>query len=184
MNRRFFALLALIAVVTVPLAGVASAQNATDVPDPANSSAVELSKATTLADWRFTNGTMVLEVRSKVPTRLVVTDAGALSQALAEGSGSATGTVRMQGYNIGSGRTTIRFDATTIDGAAAVTISAAGGDGLAYVRTDAIGSGQPPVEWQTALMLVLGAGGTTAVLTYRRVKKKLEEKREEIRRIV
>jgi hypothetical protein len=189
MTRRFFALLAVIALGLTVVAAPAVAQtenntNATAAETPGRQASLQLSPTTTLEQWEFRNGTMILTIRAKVPTRATVTDAGALSVELSEGSGSAAGTVRMETYNIDRGTTTIRFAAREVDGAAAVTIATVQSDGLAYIRTDSIGSGRPAIKWGTAALLIISAAAVGAVATFRTVRRRLEREKMEIDRIL
>jgi hypothetical protein len=186
MKRVFIALTVVIATVSVG-AGAAAAQtttNSTATPDAGNVTAIQLSPTSRLTEWRYQNGTMILRVEAKTPGLVTVVDAGQLAKQLQEGEGRASGSARRQQYRVRRGTNTFRFTATDVDGAAAVTISAAKGSRVHFIRTDAIDTGRPPVKWGTALGLVALAGAGGAVATYRRLIAKLREDEKEVERIL
>jgi hypothetical protein len=113
---------------------------------------------------------------------MTLTDAGELSEILADGEGAASATVNQRSYNVGAGKTTIRFDAVTVDDNAAVTISAVNADGLAVIRTGAINGDRPPVDYETAQMWSAAAAIAAAGGTFVWVKKKREERQLEVER--
>ena len=179
MNSRFFIITVVVATLILPVGAVA-AQEETNSSTPTatptgEKTTVELSPTTRIVEWRHVNGTFEIVVESKTPTRVTLTDAGKLSRLLGEQGGAKTAKVNMRTYNVGAGKTTIRFDAETVDGESAVTVSALNSDGLAVIRTGAIGGGNPPIDWGTANALVGGAALISAAGTYRYVKKKRDE---------
>jgi hypothetical protein len=187
MKRIFFVLILVLASSAV--AGVALAANDTTTSSPTatetptgETTTVELSPTTRISEWRYVNGTFEIVIQSRIPTRMTLTDAGELSEILADGKGAASATVNQRSYNVGAGKTTIRFDAVTVDDNAAVTISAVNADGLAVIRTGAINGDRPPVDYETAQMWSAAAAIAAAGGTFVWVKKKREERQLEVER--
>lgn len=183
MNTRFFATLAVLAVALSPLClGVAAAADggnatSTTTEEQPEQVSVQLSKAVKITNWEYANGTWHITVKSKIPTRLKVSDTTTVVKSLAEGEGSRAVKIPSQGYTIQPGKTTIKFDGTAYDGASAVTIAGSGGTVL--LRTDAMSAGgYPSVAFQVAAGAVLATFGGTAYITHRRVAEKYDEEGE------
>ncbi|UVE50782.1 hypothetical protein KU306_02515 [Haloferax larsenii] len=175
-------ILTLTAVATPALAGTVAAQEANQTTTATPSSTpevdrtIELSKTTSITNWRFENGTFYITFKSELPTRIAITDAGKLSRILSEGEGEAAGKARMRRLTLTPGTTTVKFNAEDFNGASAVTISSSNADGIVALRSDAVRAGNPPVKWGTANALVGGAAIVTAAGTFLYVKKKREDK--------
>ncbi|WP_256545931.1 hypothetical protein [Halobellus inordinatus] len=174
-------------ILTVTAGGVA-AQETTASPtteEPTGETAtVSLSPTTQITEWEYRNGTFFVTIDAKIPTQVVITDAGKLSKALAEGGGAASAKVRQRTLTVTPGETTIQFRAEKVEGAGAITLASSNGDGLAVLRSDAIGTQRDAIEWGSAGILIVAAATGAGYWSYRRMKKKLEEKRMEVERVV
>jgi len=191
MLRFFLTLTVLVATLGGAVAAV-EAQPAT--PDPMNSSAtqtptgetstIQLSETMQIDEWRYENATFYIRISSEAYTALTITDAGKLSQALSEGSGAASTSIRQRTTRLDPDSTsTVVFRATEVDGAAAVTLTAGNSDQLVLLRSDDMGGDRRPVEWQTTAGLVLLAAAGAAYWTYREAKKRWEDEKKEVSRI-
>jgi hypothetical protein len=191
MLRFFLTLTVLVATLGGAVVAV-EAQPAT--PEPMNSSATEtptgetstiqLSETMQIDEWRYENATFYVTISSEAYTALTITDAGKLSQALSEGEGSASTSIRQRTTRLDpDSTTTVVFRATEVDGAAAVTLTAANSDQLVLLRSDNMGGDRRPVEWQTTAGLVLLAAAGAAYWTYREAKKRWEDEKKEVSRI-
>ena len=188
--NRILSILGALLVVTVTATGAAVAQETTATPSPmtaeptGETTTIELSETTQITEWRYENGTFYVSINAEIPTRVVITDAGKLSKALSEGSGSASATVRQRTLTVTPGATTIEFRAEQVEGAGAITLASSNGEGLAVIRSDSIGGTRDAIEWSSAGLLVVGAATGAGYWSYRRMKKKLEEKKMEVKRVV
>ena len=171
-------------------APMAAAQETTATPSPTTeepdgeTTTIALSETTRITEWRYENRTFYVTMNAQVPTRVVITDAGKLSKALSEGSGAASATVRQRSLTVTPGETTIEFRAEEVDGAGAITLASSNGEGLAVLRSDSIGGTREAIEWSSAGFLIVGAATGAGYWSYRRMKKRLEEKRMEVERVV
>lgn len=171
-------------------APMAAAQETTATPSPTteeptgDAATITLSPTTQISEWRYENGTFYVTMSAEIPTQVVITDAGKLSKALSEGSGAASATVRQRSLTLTPGETTIEFRAEKVDGAGAITLASSNGDGLAVIRSDAMGGDRDAIEWSSAGLLIVGAASGAGYWSYRRMKKKLQEKKMEVERVV
>lgn len=193
MLRFFLTLTVLVATLGGAVAAV-EAQPATS--EPMNSSAtqtptgetstIQISETMQIDEWRYSeaNATFYVTISSEAYTALTVTDAGKLSEALTEGDGAASTSIRQRTTRLDpDSTTTVVFRATEVDGAAAVTLTAANSDQLILLRSDDMGGDRRPVEWQTTAGLVLLAAAGAAYWTYREAKKRWEDEKKEVSRI-
>lgn len=191
--KRIFLALAVIATL-LGATGVAVAQ---EVPNATETTAapegvveqdatVGLSPTTTVTHWRFESGTWELTIESTVPTRVTVSDSTAIAKALSDGDGAKSSTIRAgrQSFNVPNGETTIQFDGTVHQGMSAVTLTANNGGNVGVLRTDDWTPTKPAVAYGTTQALVGGATIVTAGSIYRWVKKRREEKKMEIDRVL
>jgi hypothetical protein len=189
---RFFLTLTVVVATLGGAAVAVEAQPAT--PDPMNTSAtqtptgetstIQLSETMQIDEWRYENATFYVTISSEAYTALTVTDAGKLSQALSEGDGAASTSIRQRTTRLDpDSTTTVVFRATEVDGAAAVTLTAGNSDQLILLRSDDMGGDRRPVEWQTTAGLVLLAAAGAAYWTYREAKKRWEDEKKEVSRI-
>lgn len=199
MNRIFRLTLTLL-VVSIAVVGVVApveAQPATPtVPEPTTATPTEtptgetatirLSPTMQIDEWRYedANETFHITVSSEEYTGLTITDAGKLSQALSDGDGAASTTVRQRETRLQpDSTTTLVFRATEVDGAAALTLTASNGDSLVVIRSNDMGGTRDPVEWQTTAALSLFAAIAAGYWTYRRAKARWEDEKKEVSRI-
>jgi hypothetical protein len=189
MNRIFRLTLTLLVVTTAigAVAIPAVAQEATNssaaTPEPERSTTIQLSPTTRIDAWQYENSTFHVTITSQIPTRVTITDAGALTDLFTEGQGAATGKVNDRTVTITPGTQTVEFRAEEIDGAAGITLKATNGQGIVGIRTDTMGGDRRPVEWQTTAGLVLAAAVGAAYWTYREAKKRWEDEKKEVSRI-
>jgi len=160
-------------------AGTAAAQetstgtaSSTSTPEP-DAVVVELGNTVRVTDWNVDDGTFRVAVEADIPKAIKVTDTGAVMNSMTSGSGSRAVEIPTRGYSVGSGTTTIEFDAEKFDGAFAVTIASP--DGAALIRTDAVDAGSTSIKLQTAMIGGLGAAVGAGGLSYKRGKEALEE---------
>lgn len=180
MIRTFFiALLLAAAVGSAPAVAVAqetnTTSNATTTDEETNSVSIQLSDMLTLTDWRVEDGTFVLTFDASIPSSVAVTDSGALMSELADGSGTQSTDVPYRRYTLTSGTTTIRFDATAVDGEMAVSVGSS--DSVKLLQTDSMRADQPPVERGAVQLLVLATAavvGFGAVVAVKRKRDKEE----------
>lgn len=187
---RHFLVIVLVASLTLggAIAPVAGAQETETTPTPTatptgEQTTIQLSPTTRLAGWSYENSTFSLTIVSKTPTRLTLTDAGALSDELTRRGGASSAKIPQRTVNVENGETTVTFRAKKVDGESAVTIAALNGDGLVLVRTGAMGGDRPPVNYGTAQALVGAAAIASALGTFWYVKRKREEQQVEVRRV-
>lgn len=181
------------AVALGAMPGAAAAQEATDEPEedePETASptpegekvAVEIDPVTRLSDWEFSGGTFRLTMTCKTPAAVKITDSGAVMKAWSEGGGNGGATsIPTQGYSLSSGKTTISFDPVVFEEAAAVSIATA--QGAAFVFSEGIEIGNPPVAWDTAQALLGGAVLGSVGGTVHYVKKKRDDEQAEVERV-
>ena len=189
--KRHFLVLVLVASLTLvgAIAPIAGAQETTTssptaTPTPTGEqTTIQLSPTTRLAGWNYANGTFSLTIVSKTPTRLTLTDAGALSDELTRSGGASSATIPQRTVNVNTGETTVTFRAKKVDGESAVTIAALNGNGLVLLRTGAMGGGRPPVNYGTAQALVAAAAIASAAGTFWYVRRKRLEKEVEVKRV-
>ena len=172
----FIALLALSTATGAVVAQESSNQTTTGTSNETVSAQteIELSQTTKVVGWRYANSTFEVDIRSTVPTRVTVIDAGALYSALTDGDASAAVSVRRRGYNVGTGETTIRFSARQVDGSSAITLAAVNGNRIGVLRSSGFGGGAAFVKQSTAGLLILAAVIGASWVTYRRAKAKIE----------
>lgn len=197
MNRHFLILVLLaVAIGSAPIGAVAQDGNTT-IPNGTETTttvsgetetknvSVELTESGTLvlSSWRFEDGTFYLTLRAEVPEIITVTDSGYMMEELAEGEGEKSRDVPYERYTLSSGKTVVQFDATVIDGEAAITVGST--DKLRLLRTGSMSAGdKPAVSWQTVQLLLIGAVGMTAGMTFRVVRKKTEDETKEAERLI
>ncbi|WP_042663998.1 hypothetical protein [Haloferax sp. ATB1] len=185
MRRIIITLIMLIAVASPAFVGtVAAANNSTVASTPTDgpTRTIELSQTTTIEDWRFENGTFYLSVNAEVPTRIAITDAGELSRILSEGDGAAAGKARVRRMTLTPGTTVVKFRAESVGDASAITVSSSNADGIVAIRSDAIKTGNPPVEYGTVQTLLASTAVAAAGGTFLWVRKKRDEKQLEVER--
>jgi hypothetical protein len=189
---RFF--LTLTVVVATLGGAVVAVEGQPATPEPMNSSAtqtptgetstIQISETMQIDEWRYENATFYVTISSEAFTALTITDAGKLSEALSDGDGAASTSIRQRTTRLDpDSTTTVVFRATEVDGAAAVTLTAANSDQLILLRSDDMGGDRRPVEWQTTAGLVLLAAAGAAYWTYREAKKRWEDEKKEVSRI-
>ena len=192
MLRFFLTLTVVVATLAGAVAAVEAQPETPTVPSPTNStetptgetSTIQLSESMQIDKWRYENATFFVTISSEAYTALTITDAGKLSQALSEGEGAASTSIRQRTTRLDpDSTTTVVFRATEVDGAAAVTLTAANSDQLILLRSDDMGGDRRPVEWQTTAGLVLLAAAGAAYWTYREAKKRWEDEKKEVSRI-
>jgi hypothetical protein len=145
---------------------------------------IELSQTTKVVGWRYANSTFEVDIRSTVPTRVTVIDAGALYSALTDGDASAAVSVRRRGYNVGTGETTIRFSARQVEGSSAITLAAVNGNRIGVLRSSGFGGGATYIAQSTAAALILAGVVGSGWFSYRRVKSRLEDEERGAERIL
>ncbi|WP_424007669.1 hypothetical protein [Haloferax denitrificans] len=188
MRRIIITLIMLIAVASPALVGTVAAQSSTNetataTPStPESTQTIELSPTTRIKSWSFSNGTFSLVVEAELPTRIAITDAGTLSRILSEGDGSAAGKARVRRMTLTPGETTVKFRAEDFNGASAITVSSSNADGIVAIRSDAIETGNPPVEYGTVQTLLASTAVAAAGGTFLWVRKKRNEKQLEVER--
>lgn len=158
--------MALIAGI-LSLSGAAAAQEVEvnqSTPEPAIEGTVG---PVEIMDYRAEDGTMVLTVRSENHV------AYALSDALAGLRSEGVTSVPVKKGTISPGKTKLRLDVTTYQGAAGVTLATP--QDAARIQTDAVDSGAPPVPFSQAALAVLAAAIGTGWLSFRRARAKLQE---------
>ncbi|MDS0241797.1 MULTISPECIES: hypothetical protein [unclassified Haloferax] len=179
----------LIAVASLALVGtVAATDSANNTTTVAPSTpegptrTIELSQTTTIEDWRFENGTFYVTFDAELPTRIAITDAGELSRILSEGDGAAAGKARVRRMTLTPGTTVVKFRAESVGDASAITVSSSNADGIVAIRSDAIKTGNPPVEYGTVQTLLASTAVAAAGGTFLWVRKKRNEKQLEVER--
>ena len=181
---RFSFLLVLLAVgltLTPPVGAQELPTNETETPEPTETKTIEIDATTSVKDFRMANGsTMILSLESDVPTRITVTDSGAIAQAMIEGGDRAAISVPRRSMNLDRGETTVRMDVTRVDGMAAVTVST--NDGMVFLRIGKLQGFNPPVEWSTVQFLLVGVGIGSVSSTYWLVKRKREKEEKGVER--
>ncbi|SEK90593.1 hypothetical protein [Haloferax larsenii] len=183
--RRIITLIILIAVASPALVGTVAAENNTTMtaaPTPEVTRTIDLSPTTRITNWRFSNGTFYLTIQADLPTRIAITDAGELSRILTEGDGPAAGKARVRRMTLTPGETVVKFHAEDINGASAITVSSSNADGIVAIRSDAIETGKPPVDYGTVQTLLGGTAIASAGGTFYWVKRKRDEKEMEVER--
>jgi len=187
--RRHFLILVLVASLTLvgaiaPIAGAQETTTSSPTATPTGEqTTIQLSPTTRLAGWNYANGTFSLTIVSRTPTRLTLTDAGALSDELTRSGGASSATIPQRTVNVNSGETTVTFRAKKVDGESAVTLAALNGNGLVLIRTGAMGGDRPPVNYGTAQALVAAAAIASAAGTFWYVRRKRREKEVEVKRV-
>ncbi|ADE04739.1 hypothetical protein [Haloferax volcanii] len=189
MRRTIITLVILIAVVSPALVGTVAAQESTNsttttAPSttPEATQTIELSPTTRIKSWSFSNGTFSLVVEADIPTRIAITDAGELSRILSEGDGAAAGKARVRRMTLTPGTTVVKFRAESVGDASAITVSSSNADGIVAIRSDAIKTGNPPVEYGTVQTLLASTAVAAAGGTFLWVRKKRNEKQLEVER--
>ena len=188
MKRYFLVLLVLSATVLGGVGTVAAQSNEsasdTTPEQVGEQTELQLSPAVKIVEWRHVNGSFVVVVQSKIPTRITIDDAGAAAEALRSDRSSELVEGAYRSYNVAPGRTTLRFDARVVDGESAVSITSTNSNARAFLKTGAIGGGRDPIDWETVAALVLAAACGAGFWTYREMKRRWAEKNETIERIV
>lgn len=183
--KRHFLILVLVASLTLS-APVAAQETTTPTPTATptgEQTTIQLSPTTRLSGWSYSNSTFSLTIVSKTPTRLTLTDAGALSDELTRSGGASSAKIPQRTVNVNRGETTVTIRAKKVDGESAITIAALSGDGLVLIRTGAMGGSRPPVDYGTAQALVGAAAVASALGTFWYVRRKREEKQVEVERV-
>lgn len=188
MRRHFFILTIVVASLILPIGAVAAQEAnetaSTSTAEPTGSSAtIELSPTTKITEWRFTNGTFILTIKTEVPTAIAITDAGRLTQILSEGEGAAAGKARMRRLTLTPGTTTVEFRAVDYNGASAITITSSNANGIVAIRSDAMRTSRPPVDYGTVQQLLAGTAIAAAGGTFVWVRRKRNEKQMDARRV-
>jgi hypothetical protein len=143
-----------------------------------------LSPTTTISSWRYGGGSWSLGIEADTPTRLTVTDASQVARVLSEGDGPSAGTARYEGYNVSTGERSLTFTGESYQGMAAITVSAAGGERLAVLRTDALAGGRQPVGFTEAAGAAVAGSVATGAVAVRQTRKKRDEDEKEAERIL
>ena len=139
---------------------------------------LEIDSATRLTNWEFEGGAFVLEFEAEIPSSIAITDSGAMMKAW-EGSGSSGGgatSIPMEPFSLSSGKSTVEFDATEFEGAAAISVSTA--DGLVFIYSESIDRSAVSVELSTAMAGGAAAAVGSGALSYRQTKEALEDEDE------
>ena len=130
----------------------------------------------TVADWSAESGTFSVELSAENPTSIKISDTGAMMNSMTSGSGSGAFEIPSRGFSLGSGRTTVEFDAEEFDGAYAVAVAST--EAAALIRTDSVDAGSTTVKLGTAMFGGVSAAGGAGYLSYRQTKKSLEDEEE------
>ena len=192
---KFFTLIAVVAVVIVGATGAVAAQeqggsNMTMTPtagedeETGSTATIELSSTTKITKWRFENGTFYVTFKTERPTGVAITDAGKLAQILSEGDGAKAGKARVRRVGLTRGTTTVEFRAEEYGGASAITITSSNANGVVAIRSDAISPAKDAIEWSSAGLLIVGSAVGAGYYSYRKMKKRLEEMKQEVERII
>lgn len=131
-----------------------------------------------LVSWQaMGDGTIRMTLASEIPTRVGITDASGLSQALSEGEGARTAEIRTRTVTVGPGAQQVDFSASVVDGSAAVTV---GAGRLVALRTGSIsaGSDRPPVPFMVAGGAVVLTFAGTAYTAFGAAREKYNEEDE------
>ncbi|WP_435145634.1 hypothetical protein [Halobaculum sp. P14] len=165
------------ATATAATASTAAAQEstptATATPTADSEHVVtQIGPIVTLRDWSYQSGAFTLTLTADYPSAVKITDSGAVMRAWSEGSGGGVTEIPTRGVEI-TGRTTVEFDAVEFNGAAALTVASTRGTVL--IRSDAIETGKPAVDFGTAGLLAGASAVGSGWYSFRRGREKLEE---------
>ncbi|WP_435124047.1 hypothetical protein [Halobaculum sp. D14] len=166
------------AAATAATASTAAAQSTPTAPptetasDDGEQVVAQIGPIVTLRDWRYQSGVFTLTLDAEYPSAVKITDSGAVMRAWSEGSGGGVTEIPTRGVEI-TGRTTVEFDAVEFNGAAALTVASTRGTVL--IRSDAIETGKPAVDFGTAGLLAGASAVGSGWYSFRRGREKLEE---------
>lgn len=173
--------------LTVATGGVVAQETVTSstTEEPTGeTTTISLSPTTQITEWQYENGTFHVTVRAQIPTQVVITDAGRLSQILSESGGAASAKVNQRRLTLTPGTTTVEFRAAQVQGAGAITMASSNGEGLVVIRSDSISPTRDAIEWSSAGALIVASAIGAGYWSYRRMKERLEKKKMEVDRIV
>jgi hypothetical protein len=194
MNTKLISAVLIVCLTLTVAAGAAVGQsNSTTTgtaTDPSNETTtvqttIQLSPTTEIVRWTYAeNGTFAVTIKSATPTRISVIDAGSLVAQLSEADGATSATATSRSFNLGTGTRTVTFDATKVDGEAAVSLSATGGRGIAILTSGAISAGRPPVAYGTAQAAAGMAAVSAAGGAYLFVRRRRQEQQKDAERVL
>lgn len=124
-------------------------------------------------DWQSEQSRFRVDLTSKTPNRIKLTDTGALMKSMTQGDGSGAFEIPSEGRTLSSGETRLFFPGVTFEDVAAVTVASP--DGAVLLRTDSIELSRPAVEYGTAGLMAGGAAIGSGWLSFKRTKEKMEE---------
>jgi hypothetical protein len=153
----------------------------TPTPEP-NEVSIELSKTLIIESWTFEGGAFRVTFEADIPHIIKISDTGAVMQAMTEGDGSTTTEIPSRGYTLGSGKTTVVFQAVNFNGVSAITVAST--DGAVLLRTDSVEMSRPAIKYGTVQGMIAASIGLTAGGTYKYVKGKREKEEHNHERII
>jgi hypothetical protein len=127
-----------------------------------------------LISWQYLGeGRFSMRVAAQRPTQVRFTDSSGIVAALSEGDGARSADVRDRSMDVYAGTHTVEFVATVHEDVAAVTLATP--SDIFLLRSDALDTGRPPVEFSAAIFAVVATFGGTAYVTARHVRREQEQ---------